>query len=402
MSTELKYDPEVVSAVLAFSRGMIAGEPGRELVETLRSSVERVSPHDVLRMEEIQLQTGIPGLRIKQTIGKVLNVLYPYLDQWEWERPGEHTFLGVLMAENTAFRERLDGIKGALKETRDRTGAAMEALRLDLLGRFRELRSFAPHYVKKENLLFPLLERTWVSYRPLKVMWSLHDDIRRQLELVIGLLEQEGLTWDELKRPLGDYFFLAIGMIHKEERIVFPAAVDTVSPGEWAELHRQSFEYAFPFIAPPVPAAPEAGGTASVAATGGLVRTPTGTLEAEQLVLLLDALPVDVTFVDHEDRVRYFSRGRDRIFPRSPAIIGRDVRNCHPPESVHVVEEILAGLRSGEKDHARFWLQLGTRFVVIEYHALRTAEGEYRGVLEVSQDASGIRALEGERRLLDW
>ena len=117
---------------------------------------------------------------------------------------------------------------------------------------------------------------------------------------------------------------------------------------------------------------------------------------------MLKNLPFDMTFVDENDRVRYYSQGRERLFPRSPAVIGREVQNCHPPNSVHIVEKILEGFRRKEKDTAEFWLNLNDRFIHIRYFALYDQEGAYRGVVEVSQDVTEIRALKGQKRLLDW
>ena len=132
------------------------------------------------------------------------------------------------------------------------------------------------------------------------------------------------------------------------------------------------------------------------------IELETGALTPEQINLLLKNLPVDVTFVDEEDTVRYFSAGAERIFPRSPGVIGRKVQNCHPPDSVHVVNRILEAFRKGERRVAEFWVQSRGRFIHIRYFAVHDEAGRYRGCLEVSQDVSGIRDLQGEQRLLDW
>jgi hypothetical protein len=132
-----------------------------------------------------------------------------------------------------------------------------------------------------------------------------------------------------------------------------------------------------------------------------LLSLDTGELTLKQINLLLTHLPVDVTFVDENDEVRYFSQGQDRIFDRSPAIIGRAVTKCHPPQSVHRVQIILDDFHSGKRDVAEFWIQAGEAFVHIRYFALRDGEGAYQGCIEVTQEISHIRALEGEKRLLD-
>jgi DUF438 domain-containing protein len=127
----------------------------------------------------------------------------------------------------------------------------------------------------------------------------------------------------------------------------------------------------------------------------------TGALTAQEVNWLLRHLPVDVTYVDQEDTVRFFSQTRERIFPRSPAIIGRKVQKCHPPASVHRVQRILDDFRAGRCDQAEFWIQLDGKYIHIRYFAIRDQGGAYQGTLEVTQDITHIRTLEGERRLLD-
>ncbi len=132
------------------------------------------------------------------------------------------------------------------------------------------------------------------------------------------------------------------------------------------------------------------------------VQMPTGSFQLEELIRTFSALPFDLTFVDKDDTVRYFSPGKNRVFERSRTILGRKVQYCHPPKSVHIVNQILADFKSGDQDQARFWIQMGPRLVYIVYYALRGEDGSYQGTLEVTQDATGIRELDGERRLLEY
>jgi hypothetical protein len=133
----------------------------------------------------------------------------------------------------------------------------------------------------------------------------------------------------------------------------------------------------------------------------GSLSLDVGALTPQEINWMLTHLPVDLTYVDQDDVVRFFSQTKERIFPRSPAIIGRKVQKCHPPASVHRVQRILDDFRAGRRDVAEFWIQMQGQFIHIRYFAIRDAEGEYQGTLEVSQDVTHIRALEGERRLLD-
>ena len=194
-------------------------------------------------------------------------------------------------------------------------------------------------------------------------------------------------------------------MITKERRILLPMSRDTLTDDEGAEIWQESPRFGFCLLEPrqgyrpPPTKAPEQ--VAELSRDQAVV-FPTGALTFEQLLGILGALPVDITFVDADDRVRYFSEGADRVFERSKAILGREVRHCHPPKSVHVVEEIVSSFRSGRQDVAEFWIELGGRFVHIRYFAVRDGDGRYLGTLGVTQDLTHLRELEGERRLLEW
>jgi DUF438 domain-containing protein len=132
------------------------------------------------------------------------------------------------------------------------------------------------------------------------------------------------------------------------------------------------------------------------------LRLDTGLMTLSQVNLVLKHLPVDLTFVDKNDEAQYFSTGKERIFPRSPGIIGRNVQKCHPAKSLDTVNRIVNEFKAGTKDKAEFWIQLRGRLIFIRYFAVRDNEGVYQGTLEVTQDITDIQAIKGERRLLDW
>jgi DUF438 domain-containing protein len=193
-------------------------------------------------------------------------------------------------------------------------------------------------------------------------------------------------------------------MIYKEENILFPMALRTLDADEWTAAREGEGELG---VAPGSHAAGQYGGRRPAdgqtpSGEPDAIALDAGALTPEQVNLLLTHLPVDVTFVDENDEVRYYSETRNRLFPRSPAIIGRKVQNCHPPASVGAVNRVVEAFRTGTRDVAEFWLTLGDRFIHIRYFAVRDGHGKYRGTIEVSQDVSGIRKLHGERRLLDW
>jgi len=191
-------------------------------------------------------------------------------------------------------------------------------------------------------------------------------------------------------------------MIFKEEHVLWPMTLQAFDETDWARIWHDSPQYGWCLVEPREgyrPAEPRAGEGGGAGVSERLV-FPTGELSPDQLAGILNALPVDVTFVDAEDRVRYFSAGPERIFQRSKAILGRKVQHCHPPGSVHVVEKLLDDFRSGRQDSAQFWINFQGRFVHIRYFAVRDPQGRYLGTLEVTQDLTPLRALQGERRLL--
>jgi uncharacterized protein len=235
-------------------------------------------------------------------------------------------------------------------------------------------------------------------------MWGIQDDIRAQIKALRTAL---GVRDAEQTRAIYTKAADAIRqMFYKEEHILYPTALKMLTEAEWVEIRDQSDEIGYCLVRPGDQWKPQ---TQAAAAQPERLLTPedplplaTGALTLEQINLLLTHLPVDITLVDENDTVRYFSQGKqDRIFTRTPAIIGRNVQNCHPPASVHIVNKLVAELKDGTRDVGEFWIQMGGKFVYIRYFALRDEQGRYRGTLEVTQDLAPLRALEGERRLLD-
>jgi DUF438 domain-containing protein len=258
------------------------------------------------------------------------------------------------------------------------------------------------HYKRKENQLFPMLERHGVT-GPSQVMWGVHDQIRAAWKTARKAAETGDATTflatvPGLARDL-------VEMVYKEEKILFPMALEKLDAEQWAEEKRGEDELGYLLAQPATavkPASLKLAGTSAPAPAAGLLNLGTGALSLEVVDLLLRHLPLDVSFVDEKDVVRYYSEGKERIFPRTPAAIGRNVQNCHPPRSVATVNRILECFRAGSKDVAEFWIEMGGRFIHIRYFAVRDADRKYRGCLEVTQDITQIRRLEGQRRLLDW
>jgi DUF438 domain-containing protein len=217
-------------------------------------------------------------------------------------------------------------------------------------------------------------------------------------------LEQDEPFISQFNMEIGKLFFAILPEIFREEYILYPMANRTLLPVHFDEMLMQSEEIGFSYIE--LPEGFSFGKAVEKkqeeALGSGLVDLGTGKLKVKDISMLFNHLPVDITYVDENDEVKYFSTPKDRFFVRSGAIIGRKVQNCHPHESVDVVNKIVASFKSGEKSEATFWINIKGKFILIRYFAVHDVEGNYKGVLEVSQDVTEIRKLEGERRLLDW
>jgi hypothetical protein len=274
--------------------------------------------------------------------------------------------------------------------------------------RFNALMDVEKHYLRKEHLLFPFLEKHGVT-GPSKVMWAKHDETRALLKRSVAALSNGAAgSAAEARARIEDTLRPAAHavseMVVREESILLPMSLEKLSNEEWLQIERQSADIGFCLYDPQdvwrpagVPDSASAG-----EASGDRARLSTGSFTVQELEAMMTALPFDVTFVDRDDTVRFFSHGPDRVFARSRAVIGRKVQYCHPPSSVSTVDEILDGFRAGTHDAAAFWIELRGRFVHIEYRALRSGAGEYLGCLEVTQDLTEKRALQGEQRLLSW
>lgn len=278
---------------------------------------------------------------------------------------------------------------------------------LELQGLFNALTDVDKHYRRKENLLFPFLEKYGITGPP-KVMWGKHDETREYLKMALEAFGKPNGFSDEYLTDTVDLCLrpavkAILDMIMKEEEILLPMTLDKLNESDWYEIYRQTPEIGYCLFDPPFTWKPSGVTIAEeTTAAEGVVSLPSGKFTSEELLAILNTLPLDLTFVDRNDKVKYFSQGKERIFDRNRAILGRDVRMCHPPSSVHVVDQIISDFKSGKADSAPFWIQMKGKFIHIEYYALRNESGEYLGTLEVSQELTEKRALQGEQRILSY
>ena len=271
---------------------------------------------------------------------------------------------------------------------------------------FNSLMDVDKHYRRKENLLFPFLEKYGITGPP-TVMWGKHNETRGLLKSAMDSLLAPGSDPELMKNIIEMQLQPAIkavaDMIMKEEEILFPMTMDKLTEENWYDIYRQTNEIGYCLYDPDIDWKPEGIHlTESRSAEENTIHLPSGKLSVEELMSILNTMPFDLTFVDKEDKVKYFTQGKERVFDRNRAILGRDVRMCHPPSSVHVVEQILNDFKSGKADSAPFWIQRQGKFIHIEYFALRNDAGGYLGTLEVSADLTEKRALGGEQRILSY
>jgi hypothetical protein len=375
----------------------------------LAELVELTDATEIAAMEQELMAEGMPLQEVQRMCDLHAQVLGDVLAPPPPRRVAPGHPVDTFLLENRALLREVARMRDTLAELLALPDDAEPA---EVLERWREgvnaLLDVDKHYQRKENLLFPCLERHGVT-GPSKVMWGKDDEVRELLKALRDSLAAPGATAGELQvvaAAIAEPALQALeGMVAKEEKVLLPMAQELLSVDEWAEIWTQSPEYGWCLVEPRTGyAPPAASGTARTAslARDEAVGFPTGALTFAQLRGLLGVLPVDLTFVDAEDRVRFFSEGPSRIFARSKAILGRTVQNCHPPKSVSTVERILADFKAGRQSVAEFWIELGGKFVHIRYFAMRGDGGEYLGTLEVTQDLTPLRALSGERRLLAY
>ena len=398
MSELIENSQHIPEGLMAFARGIMTRSDVRDTITLHREVIDRVTPYQAMVVLDNLIAQGFTVGDVKAGVGKILNMFYRGLSSYEWKVPSGDHFLNFMMLENREAENRIATLRELTKRFFRTEGEDDDRLRIEMLEAVTALEPYELHYIKKENILFPYIEKTFPSYGCLKVMWAFHDDFRQCLSNLREMLSKPDPPRNGLNTELGRLFFTVLPVIFREEHIVFPVALQSIPREGWDDMLGQGAEVGWCYISGPEPVKRKTEKTMH----SDLTDLVTGALSAEQIVLMLEHLPVDITYVDENDTVRYFSGEKHRIFPRSKAIIGREVQNCHPPDSVEVVESILQAFRNREKDHADFWINMRGRFIHIRYFALYDAAGNYRGTIEVSQDVTEIRELKGEKRLLDW
>ena len=378
----------------------------------LRERVKTLRPYEIALAEQ-ELKTFDEDECRKEDIQQMMELFQDVLDRSRPDLPEDHPIMCYLR-ENDEMRRLLKQVEEL---------AQYPVIKNQWLELYDELHKFRLHLSRKQNQLYSILERKGFD-RPTTTMWLLDDFIRDEIRDARRLLEED--KDDEFIAMQPTVVADVLDLMQKEETVLYPTSLAMIRPAEFEEMKSGDREIGFAWIrvgkeAPKadtpkeaVPATAAAGfanelasllgkyGFGGGSTPGALLEVATGQMTLEQINLVYKHMPVDFSYVDENEIVRFYTDTDHRVFPRSKNVIGRDVKNCHPRTSVHLVEEIVEKFRRGEQNEVDFWINKPGLFIYIYYVAVRDEEGRFRGVLEMMQDCTRIRSLEGSRTLLSW
>jgi len=379
--------------------------------EDFKGIISDTGPDELAKAEEELVKEGLPREKLNKLCDVHLAVFKEQLGQKKVIVPVGHP-VNILMEEHRMvleFVEKLNKVatKAATKKDFNKIEEEMKVIK-DIAHHFQEA---VKHYLREENILFPYIEKHGLTEPPAQ-MWIDHDKIRaleKALYDLIDAADKKKIKFEDFKDKLlknvGSLASLLGTHFFKENNILFPAAIRLLTQEEWVTVRKEFDEVGYccftpkdtqqPFGTDVVEEKPKEKEKARV------IDFETGPVPIEFIEPIINSIPVDMTFVDENDKVVFFSKGEERIFLRTKAVIGRDVHLCHPQKSIDKVKQILDDFRAKKRDVAEFWINLGGRMIHIRYFAVRSKEGKYHGCLEVSQDITEIQKLTGQKRLLD-
>ncbi|MBX5328229.1 MAG: DUF438 domain-containing protein [Candidatus Bathyarchaeota archaeon] len=386
-----------------------AGVPPQQVKERFKQFLGSISSEEIAKIENELVKEGMPREEIQRLCDVHLAVFREQLEKQKPEIPPEHP-IGILLEEHKIMlqlAEKLASVTNKIKQINDKNYIGDAIHQLQHIA--RDFTDSEKHYLREENVLFPVIEKHGITEPP-AIMWMEHNQIRekkKQLSNLIG--KYDNIDFQDFKKQLAEasaalneilpsHFF-------KENNILFPTALKVVTKEEWTDIRREFDEIGYCCFTPPhIIVAPKSEETKKEEALTqeGIVQFETGSLSKDEIEAILNTLPIDISFVDANDAVKYFNKAEKRIFVRTKAVIGRKVQLCHPQKSVHIVNKILEAFKTGKRDVAEFWITMNNRLIHIRYFAVRDQNGKYLGTMEVTQDLTELKKIEGEKRLLDW
>jgi PAS domain S-box-containing protein len=390
-------------------RQLHAGVPPEQVKEKFRHVLEGTDSLEIAKIEEELAKEGMKREEMRRLCDVHMAIFKEQLEKQQVNlQPSQP--ISILMEEHKIMlkmAEQLVTVANKVLKVNDMRYVTAEIHQVEHLA--EDFTDSEKHYLREENVLFPYLEKHGIKEPP-AVMWMEHNEIRelkKGLHTLIKELDEAGFQSfkDKLWETAKALSNLLQNHFYKENNVLFPAAMSVITEQEWVDIRKEFDEIGYCCFTPPelITIVPKTEvGKAPTQAAEGILQFETGNLTKEQLESLLNTLPVDITFIDADDTVRYFSKPEKRFFVRTKAVIGRKVQMCHPQKSLDVVTAILESFKSGKKDVAEFWINLNNRLVHIRFFAVRDDKGKYLGTMEVVQDITEIKEIEGERRLLNW
>lgn len=382
-----------IERLIAYVDQLLVTDDKVTLYESYKDTIESIQPKDIFLVQNHRIKNGLSHEEALKQVPMLMNLFGQHLEKYIIQDLDENTFLGSLLQENECLDQYLLHLQKVIIQLPEPNA------KKQLIERVCHLDDYDKHMKKLENILFPFLEKTDPCFEGVSLMWSMNNKAREILKKVKLDLEQN-CEESTVQKDLGELYVTYSSLIVMQKRILIPCAKEEMDDKTDKKLLQESFEYGFAFMDEPnVSFDQHTEGTKDL--PQGYIDLQTGRMNVEQLIGVFSSLPVDITLVDEHDKVAFFSKPKDRIFARSVSVIGRNVRNCHPSASVHIVEDILEGFKSGKRQSESFWIQMRGQFILIQYFSVRNDQGKYLGCLEVSQEISHIKKLEGEKRLLD-
>jgi len=381
------------------------GKDPKDVKEEFGKLINGVSAIEISNMESALIKDGMPVAEVQRLCDVHAEIFKGSIEEVhsatkEEEKPGHP--VRVLKEENFAIEDLINNT--ILPKIKAYIENMVDPIRVSLIQDINLLLDIDKHYSRKENILFPYMEKYGISAPP-KIMWGVDDEIRNEIKEFKTMLVADNLQVDRLELEVTTLTTKILDMVFKEENIMLPMLLDVLTEDEWFKIAEDSDEIGYSIVSPKGKWVPSRINTedsikSKEGTKSGYIKLETGILKVEELQNILNLLPFDITFIDSKDIVKYFSESKERIFPRTKSVIGRDVSNCHPPASVHVVTKLLDDFKTGIKDSEDFWISMKGIFILIRYFAVRDINGVYLGTLEVTQNIKPIQEITGEKRLL--
>jgi hypothetical protein len=381
------------------------GKNPEEVKAKFRNILRTASPTEIAQAEQELVADGMPQQEIRKLCDVHLAIFKESLDKQRVQVEVDHPIY-VFMEEHKIILQHVEELKTMVQKVVAANSFEEVGEELHKLAQIAEhLMEVENHNVREENVLFPYLQKHGITEPP-AIMWAEHNELKEKKKQLLKLLENhDKYAFQDFVKQLSETAnFITEELsshIYKENHILYPAALRAIKDEEWPEIREQCDELGYCCFTPSYIVAEEKAKEEAEVPLEGTIAFETGNLTPEEIESMLNNLPVEVTFVDAEDTVRYFNKGEERIFPRTKAVIGRKVQQCHPPKSIHIVNQVIDDLRKGKRKSADFWIDMKERKIHIRYFPVRNKEGEYLGVIEVTQDITDIQKIKGERRLLN-